>query len=559
MIRSISISNLGVISQAELHLTEGFNVITGETGAGKTMLLSAMQLLLGERADSSRVREGANQLRVSGQWDISNSELIAQVDQLGGEIEQSELFVTRTVSSDGRSKAVLGGAPVPLSSLSGVAEQLVVIHGQSDQARLRSQSAQRNALDAFGGDAVSDAKSDYQSVFKSWQESKRRLLQLEEQSKNRDAEILRLKSFIADMEQVAPMPDELDQISQRLNRLENVESLRAVTTLAHDAISSENSEAVDALSLISDAKRLIDSLAGKDEQIAEIGKRLSDLSLQFSEVSADLSRFIQDLDADPSELDKLQHRKSDLVALERRYGLQLAHLIPESQRAANQLLDLEDSDNQLEILEQHIAELESQLLTLAAVLTEKRGIASTELARKVSEELNALAMPNSEFSISLKTADFEIHGADMVYMLLAAYPGAEPRPIGKSASGGELSRLMLAIEVVLAGSTPTPTMIFDEVDAGVGGASAIEIGKRLKRLSRDCQVIVVTHLPQVAAFADNHLLVQKHSSDSFVASDVGTLLGAERTAELARMLGGMSQSESARAHAKELIETAKTF
>lgn len=559
MIRSISISNLGVISQAELQLTEGFNVITGETGAGKTMLLSAMQLLLGERADSSRVREGANQLRVSGQWQIESSELAAEVDQLGGEIEQSELFVTRTVSSDGRSKAVLGGAPVPLSSLSGVAEQLVVIHGQSDQARLRSQSAQRNALDAFGGEPVTNAKNDYQLAFRNWQESKRRLGQLQEQSKNRDAEILRLRSFLTDMEQVAPQPDELDQISQRLNRLENVESLRSVSTLAHDAISSENSEATDALSLISDAKRLLDSLAGKDEQIAEIGKRLSDLSLQFSEVSADLSGFIQDLDADPSELDKLQHRKADLVALERRYGSELTELIAQSQVASTQLSDLEDSDNQLEKLEQHIAALESQLSALAKALTSKREIAATKLSEKVSEELSALAMPNSEFSIALSSAEFEIHGADAVQMLLAAYPGAEPRPIGKSASGGELSRLMLAIEVVLAGSTPTPTMIFDEVDAGVGGASAIEIGKRLKRLSRDCQVIVVTHLPQVAAFADNHLLVQKHSSDSFVSSDVGTLMGMARTSELARMLGGMSESESARAHAEELIETAKTF
>lgn len=559
MIRSISISNLGVISQAELQLTDGFNVITGETGAGKTMLLSAMQLLLGERADSSRVREGANQLRVSGDWLVSNTELESEIADLGGEIEDSGLLVTRTVSADGRSKAILGGAPVPLSSLSNIADRLVVIHGQSDQARLRSQAAQREALDAFGGSEIATVKTSYQAVFRSWQQSQKRLQQLQEQGQNRDAEIARLRAFLADMEQFDPQPQELEQISQRLNRVENIESLRSVSSLAHEALSADNPDAPDALSLIGDAKRLLDSISSKDEAIAQIATRMSDLSLQFSELSADLAGFITDLDVDPRELDRLQQRKADLIALERRYGNDIDALVESSRQASNQLLDLEDSDNQLEKLEEHIAALESQLSLHAASLTEARIKAATELSRQVTDELSQLAMANSEFSISLTEAEFEIHGADNVQMLLAAYPGAEPRPIGKSASGGELSRLMLAIEVVLAGSSPTPTMIFDEVDAGVGGASAIEIGKRLKRLSLDCQVIVVTHLPQVAAFADNHLLVQKHASDSYVASDVAVLDETHRISELARMLGGMSESESARAHAEELIESAKTF
>ena len=530
-------------------------MISGETGAGKTMLLTALQLMLGSRADSSKVREGQQQLRVSGIWEDLPESISDQLDELGADLED-DLVITRTVTAEGKSRAIIGGANVPAGSLSELAENLVVIHGQSDQIRLRSNTTQREALDSFGGSGLQEIKTSYQQIYKSWLDAKARLERLEQSSKDRDRRISEINEFLAEMEQLAPEADELDTVSERLNRLENVEVIRHALADSHSLLSSTG-DSPDIEQLLSQVRRNLESVSNKDSELSSMAERANELLVLASDLAVEMSSQLANLDAEPGELDRLNERKSKLVALERKFGGTLQELIGRSASWANELLDLQDGDEQIEKLEQHLAAIESQLAFAAQKLTEQRQLAAKGLAEEVNNELASLAMPNSKLVIELEQTDFGPEGSDRVSILLASYQGATPRPIAKAASGGELSRIMLAIEVVLAGKSPTPTMIFDEVDSGVGGSSAIEIGRRLKKLSEQCQVVVVTHLAQVAAFADNHLVVQKDSGAGFVESDVQSVSDSLRESELARMLSGLQSSDSAITHAKELLQLAK--
>lgn len=555
LIRTISISNLGVISQTELQLTAGLNVISGETGAGKTMLLTALQLMLGSRADSSKVRDGQQQLRVSGIWEDLPDSILQQLDLLGADLED-DLVITRTVSSEGKSRAIIGGANVPAGSLSDIAENLVVIHGQSEQIRLRSSTTQREAIDSFGGVGLEEVKSSYQQIYKSWLDAKARLERLQQSSKDRDLRIIEINEFLTEMEQLSPELDELDSITERLNRLENIEVIRTALSESRSLISASG-DSPDVEQLLGQIRRNLESVSNKDAELSSMAERANELLLLASELAVDISSSLANLDAEPGELDRLNERKSKLIAAERRFGGTLQELIGRTQIWANELLDLQDGDEQIEKLEQHLAAVESQLSFASQKLTQQRELAAKGLSDEVNQELASLAMPNSNLVVEIEKTDFGPDGSDKVSILLASYQGATPRPISKAASGGELSRIMLAIEVVLAGKSPTPTMIFDEVDSGVGGSSAIEIGRRLKRLSEKCQVVVVTHLAQVAAFADNHLVVQKDSGAGFVQSDVQSVTDNLRESELARMLSGLQSSDSAITHAKELLQLAK--
>jgi DNA repair protein RecN (Recombination protein N) len=555
LIRTIAISNLGVISHSELQLTSGLNVISGETGAGKTMLLTALQLMLGARADSSKVREGNQQLRVSGIWEDLPESIRPQLEQLGAD-QDDDLIITRTVNSEGKSRAIIGGANVPAGSLSDIAENLVVIHGQSEQIRLRSSTTQREALDTYGGETLREVKNGYQQVYKSWLDAKARLERLEQSSKDRDRRIAEINEFLTEMEQLQPEPEELDAISERLNRLENVEVIRNALSDSHGLITASG-DAPDVEQFLNQVRRNLESVANKDSQLSSMAERANEILVLASELSVEMSSALSNLDAEPGELDRLNERKSKLVALERKFGGTLRELISQSQQWANELLDLQDGDEQIEKLEQHLAAVESQLSLASQKLTDQRKLAAEGLSTEVNQELSGLAMPDSKLVVEIEQSEFGPDGSDKVSILMAGYQGATPRPIAKSASGGELSRIMLAIEVVLAGKSPTPTMIFDEVDSGVGGSSAIEIGRRLQRLSQKCQVVVVTHLAQVAAFADNHLVVQKASGQGFVESDVQSVQDNLRESELARMLSGLQSSDSAITHAKELLQLAK--
>jgi DNA repair protein RecN (Recombination protein N) len=550
MIESISIRNLGVISEAELEFGSGFTALTGETGAGKTMVLTALNLLLGGRADSGAIRTGETQLQVSGTWVVSDESLRAELEELGADLEGSRLIVSRSLSSDGRSKTLLGGISVPVSTLAHFAERLVAVHGQSDQLRLKSPAAQREALDSFGGYSAELAA--YAAAYKTYRDLESRLDRMQSAGAADQARIAILREQIYSIESLNIQPEELEEISARIERLSNVESLRVSATLAHDALSSDGE--LDALVALGVSRKALESAS--DPVLNELAGRLRELGNLTQEVASDLASYLHDLDADPAQLDVLMERRAAIVSLERKYSRsaqELANSLPQLQ---SELLDLDSSDEQIEKLEMQLEASLSQLGQAARALTAARTQAAQALSDAVTQELGQLAMGGSRLVIEVSgLPDFEASGNDRVEFLLAAFSGAEPRALSKGASGGELSRIMLAIELVLAGPTATPTMIFDEVDAGVGGQAAVELGRRLSKLSASTQVLVVTHLAQVAAFAGTQIRVLKNSEGSVTESQVSVLGAADREFELARMLSGNPESAVALEHARELLQS----
>ena len=553
MITNLGIKNIGVISSANLEFRPGFTALTGETGAGKTMVLTALGLLLGSRADSTTVRTGSPQLLVEGRISNSSPALTARLAELGADTSEDEILINRTVSADGRSRAAISGASVPVSVLEEITSELVTIHGQSDQTRLRSLPRQREALDSFGGEDIRVAKSDYQATFRQYQDLQSRIARMQTASEADGLKLESLRLKISDIEALNAAAGELAEITEQINRMSNVESLRAAATAAHNALSNEDDS--DATGFLAKASKALDGSV--DSELKVLASQLSDITSMASEVSSTLASYLADLDADPKALDQLLGRKAELVAVERRYGVELDELILSLPALNAEVLDLDSSDEQIEKLEMQFAALESQLAAQAGALTQKRKDAAALLSERVSEELSQLAMSGARLDIAITpSATFEAEGMDRIEFLLASHSGAEARSLSKGASGGELSRIMLAIELVLVAGQTLPTMIFDEVDAGVGGQAAVELGKRLKKLAESTQVIVVTHLPQVAAFADHQIRVAKDSSGEITESSVESLSQDERQFELARMLSGNPDSEVALEHAKELLNSA---
>lgn len=563
MIEEIYIRDLGVIAEARLEFGPGLTVLTGETGAGKTMVLSALGLLLGERSDSSSVRRGQDTAFVEGRWLLPASTYIQErLAEVGGSLEEGELILNRSVSSEGRSKASADGRAVPVSLLSELGENLVVVHGQSDQIRLKSAVAQREALDGFGGLQVRDALAAYRTAFESWKAAQNSLAELERSASNQGQYLAELTAAAGEFEAIDPKPDELTQVSERLTRLVHVEDLRRAVSSAHEALSSESfQDSPDALGLVGLARKHLESASAHDPELGKIADSLSILGSQLNDLTAELGGYLGDLDsAGTQEIDSLQERKSALGSLAKKYGPEYDQMLAHRQKVERELVEFDFSPARLEAARAEL-ELQAQRLQEAAgELTVARTAAAGNLETEVNSELSGLAMGGARIVVQIDQAEsFASHGRDQVSILLVSYPGAEPRPLGKGASGGELSRIMLAIEVVLAKTNPVPTFIFDEVDAGVGGAAAIEVGKRLAQLAKSTQVIVVTHLAQVAAFADRHLRVLKSTTDNFTSTDVQTLDANLRIAELTRMLSGLEDSESGRSHAAELLQLASQF
>ncbi|GAA2059142.1 DNA repair protein RecN [Leifsonia soli] len=568
-IEEISIKDLGVIADASLPLGAGFTAITGETGAGKTMVVSALGLLLGERADTGAVRLGSSQAWVEGRWRVpSAGDVVSRVRDAGGDVdpidaEEAELVLSRSVSAEGRSRAVVGGRSAPVSVLTELGEQLVVVHGQSDQIRLRSAIAQRAALDRFAGPQFAEQLGTYEQVFHRWRDNRAELDELiaDQDRRAREAEDLRVA--MAEIESVAPQPGEDDELAERAERLTNLEDLRLAAAAARELLSAEESEGTDALGLLDNARRQLERVAPHDSALQPLSESVAEATYLISDIAAQLSTYLATLDADGAhELEVVQERRSELAILIRKYGPTLDDVIRTLETGSLRLLELDGDADRIGELTQEVEADEALVAELAAELSAERTEAAARLSAAVTDELSALAMPDARIVVEVTQRDdadpqtYTASGRDQVAILLQPHPGAEPRPLGKGASGGELSRVMLAIEVVIAGSDPVPTFIFDEVDAGVGGASAIEIGRRLARLAETAQVIVVTHLAQVAAFAGNHLTVVKGSDGAVTASSVRRLDGDERIAEMARLLSGLPDSESGLAHARELVDMA---
>ncbi|UFS61120.1 DNA repair protein RecN [Subtercola endophyticus] len=589
MIDEITIRDLGVIAEAVLPLGAGFTAVTGETGAGKTMVVQALGLLTGERAVAGQVRVGSTQSWVEGRWRVPLQSAVAErVRDAGGDIDEvpdggelragddtaaaadgrfgagdggglGELILSRSVSGEGRSRAIVGGRSAPVGVLSELGERLVVVHGQSDQLRLRSSTAQREALDRFAGPEFAELFGEFSEAYRTWRALQTELDTLVSQRDERLREAEALRVAVGEIEVLGPQPGEDVALAERANRLTNLEDLRVAAAAAREAVSSEELDGrPDVVSLIDGALRQLERVQSHDSALEPIVESLTSASFLVAEISSQLSSYLAELDTDGgAELDDVQERRAELSVLARKYGPSLDDVIEYFATADPRLLELDSDSDRIEELADSLAERAGIVDALAADLTVARSDAAARLSGLVSTELAALAMGGSQLLVDVSAGEeLTAYGHDTVQFLLAAHEGAEARPLGRGASGGELSRIMLAIEVVLAASDPVPTFVFDEVDAGVGGASAIEIGRRLARLAEDAQVIVVTHLAQVAAFATNHLSVVKDSDGSVTQSSVQQLRGETRVAEMARLLSGLPDSESGLAHARELLQLA---
>ncbi|WP_454119282.1 DNA repair protein RecN [Microbacterium lacticum] len=558
MIEQITLRDLGVIAQATLPMGPGFTAITGETGAGKTMVVTGLGLLMGARSDAGTVRSGAEQAVVEGVWIVPEEGAVGErVRDAGGEVEpigdgRAELYLGRTVTAEGRSRASVGGRTAPAGVLAELAEHLVVVHGQSDQLRLRSGAAQRDALDRFGAERIAEPLARYRADFDAAKSLESELADLTAHRAERAREADHLRAALAELEQVDPQPGEDLELAQRSARLAGAEELRLAATAAHEALSSDG-DAPDVVTLLGEARRALERAAASDLALAAHAGALEDLGYRASDLATELSGYVADLDdAGPHELAAVEERRALIGAIVRAHGT-LDDALALRAEGGLRLADLDDDGDRVERLTAEAAAAQARLDESAARLTQARTDAAERLSAAVTTELHALALPDARVVVAVEPGAPSAAGRDEVAILLAPHPGADPRPVAKSASGGELSRVMLAIEVVIAGNGGVATFVFDEIDAGIGGAAAIEVGRRLAALAETSQVIVVTHLAQVAAFAGNHLSVVKASDGSVTASNVRALDGAGREAEMARLLSGLPDSPAALEHARELL------
>jgi DNA repair protein RecN (Recombination protein N) len=562
VIEEMRLRGLGVIADATLPVGAGFTAITGETGAGKTMVVTGLGLLLGQRADSGAVRSGTSGAAVDGVWIVDEAGAVAErVRDAGGDLDpvgdgRAELMLGRTLSGEGRSRATVGGRSAPVGVLADLADLLVVVHGQSDQLRLKSAAAQRDALDRFGGEPIASALAEYRDAYERVRAITRELDDLVTSRDARAAEADDLRIALADIEAADPQPGEDVALAQRAERLSHIEELRESAALAHAALSDEE-DAPDALTLVAEARRALERASGSDETLQDLAGQAADIGYRITDLATTIASYLADLDeSGPAELAAVEERRAVLGALVRVHG-SLDAALELASSGGLRLAELEDDGTRVERLQ---AERDAATATLdasAAELSARRAEAAERLGSAVTEELRALALPDARVDVSVTPGSETAAGRDDVAILLAPHPGAELRPVSRGASGGELSRVMLAIEVVIAGTDPVPTFVFDEVDAGIGGAAAIEVGRRLARLAQNSQVIAVTHLAQVAAFANNHLSVVKANDGSVTSSSVQRLEGADREAEMARLLSGLADSDAALTHARELLALAR--
>ena len=562
MISELRIENLGVISSARVRLGPGLTAITGETGAGKTMLLTGLALLLGGKPDSAAVRSGADQAVAEGSFGVDPASPAAiRAEEAGAELDEGVLVALRTVAAAGRSRAFLGGRSVPQGVLAELAEHLVTVHGQADQARLRSPRRQREALDAFAGPEHAQTLSAYRDA---WSERQRLTGELDDlvshaAERTREAELLRVG--LAEVERVNPKPGEDVRLASESERLGHAEDLRAAAFAAHAALAGveDAGNPPGAVEQIERARRTLEQASAHDDALAELAGRLAEAGYLLADLGADLARYADQVQAEPGRLAAVHDRRAELTALTRVHAGDVDQVLVWASEAGLRLLELEQGEDRTSGLRAAITELDARLTRLAEALGTQRSDAAKELSAIVTSELAGLAMPAARLDVQVTSLpELGPWGGQDVAFLLTAHAGAPALPLGQGASGGELSRVMLAIEVALAtrGSAQLPpTFVFDEVDAGVGGKAAVEVGRRLAQLARQAQVVVVTHLPQVAAFADQHVVVRKsHTGGVITASDVATVTGQDRISELARMLSGQEESTTALKHAAELLE-----
>lgn len=575
VLEEMRIRSLGVIDDAVVELSPGFTAVTGETGAGKTMVVTSLGLLLGGRADPALVRVGAKAAVVEGRITVSGAGAVAvRAEEAGAELDDGALLISRTVSAEGRSRAHLGGRAVPVGVLTELADELVAVHGQTDQQGLLKPARQRGALDRYAGDAVAGQLAKYQEAYRRLRAVGTELEELTTRARERAQEADLLRFGLGEVAAVEPRPGEDVELAAEAERLGHAEALASAAAHAHAALAGnpEDPEGVDATTLVAGAGRALDAVRAHDPELASLADRMGEISILLADVAGELAGYADNLDADPLRLAAVEERRAALTGLTRKYGTDIAAVLAWADEGSARLLELDGDDERIGELAAERDALRRELSGLAQALSDARTEAAARFADAVTAELASLAMPHARVTFDVRQVEvaddegvevggrpvaYGPSGADEVELLLAPHPGAQPRPIAKGASGGELSRVMLAVEVVFAGTDPVPTYLFDEVDAGVGGKAAVEIGRRLAKLAKSAQVVVVTHLPQVAAFADRQLLVEKTNDGSVTRSGVIVLEGEDRVRELSRMLAGQEDSQTARAHAEELLAAAR--
>ncbi|ORB60918.1 DNA repair protein RecN [Mycobacteroides saopaulense] len=584
MLTEIRIESLGAIPAATAEFDSGLTVLTGETGAGKTMVVTSLHLLGGTRADANRVRAGADRAVVEGRFLTADplgaepAEVTEVLDSSGAQRDDDgSVIAARSVTSDGRSRAYLGGRSVPAKSLASFTAGLLTVHGQNDQLRLMRPEQQLAALDRFaaeGPGSIEALLTTYRKLREEWLTARRDLIDRTNRARELAQEADRLGFALNEIDTVDPKPGEDDQLAADIHRLSELDALRDAAASARGALSGSDAdgEADDsAVDRIAKAKALLE--ATDDDALRALGPQLAEALAVVSDVSRELTAFTDELPSDASTLEEKLARQGQLRMLTRKYAADLGGVIAWATEARTRLAEVDTSEDALGALAQRVDRLAAELGVAATSLTKARTRAAKALGKAVTAELAGLAMDRAAFTISVEpiparaddsaplalpsgqTVHAGSSGTDAVEFGFAAHRDNPMLPLAKSASGGELSRVMLALEVVLAASTAGTTMVFDEVDAGVGGRAAVQIGRRLAKLAHTHQVIVVTHLPQVAAFADIHLTVDRVNSKG---SGVRRLDDEDRVAELARMLAGLGDSDTGRAHARELLDAARS-
>lgn len=570
-LEEISIRGLGVIDSATIEFTPGLNVITGETGAGKTMVITALSLVLGGKADSDLIRKGSERLVASGRFALPAKmpkSLKGLIEEQELELDDREILMSRTVNADGKSRAQIVGLPTTASVLGNFASELIEIHGQHGTLQLSKPAKQRELLDAFGGEKLSKSLDVYQVLLRKYNEAVEKIKELERAAKDRDREVEELSALAEDYKKLKPNLEELSEMDQEIRKLESVEEIRQSVSLAASTLDNDEDGAI---STLNSARRALQGARGKDPKIDEMAARIDETFYNLSDAGSEIANYLEQLAADPVRLEELINRRVALRSFAKRYGTGsemsevLAIAITRAEQAKERIADLQGGENRVAELRREERELLKELLSASATLSEMRAKAATSLDKEVTLELHSLAMPKATFKCKVENQitsaqekqEFGLFGNDDIQMLFSAHSSGELLPISKAASGGELSRLMLAIEVVVAATSPKGTYLFDEIDAGIGGKAALEVGKRLKKLAQHSQIIVVTHLPQVAIWADNHLRVVKDSSGSITESSISNVVEAEREVEIARMLSGLEESEHAQEHARELLDLVK--
>ncbi len=553
MLSELSVKDLGVIQQAKLEFSEGLSVITGETGAGKSLLLTGLRLLMGARSDTKVVRTGAARATVDGVWTITNSQALNELAEREIELEDNELFVNRFIQEDGKSRLILGGRNTPTSAMGEIADLLVEIHGQSDQLKLKDPVIQRDILDSFGGIKLAKASELYSSSYASWKKLQRKIKDLEENSSKREIELRYNQELVKRYLDLAPEEDELTDLEAEIEKIAHLED---ISDGMREALALVLPEELDSpFSMLNQATALLWKLSKYDSKLSEIADLIDSGLKNIEPGLQELENYVDDIDLESlQKLHELEDRLRDLKIFAKPFGGDLNKAIEECDKA-QEALNESEADLDLDSLKEELATLFSTVESAGAVLTAERETAALALSKAINEELADLAMRSTELVVEVSPKAPAQDGADLVSFMVET-KGANRRPIIKAASGGELSRIMLALEVVTARDAVKGTLIFDEIDSGIGGATAIEVGKKLAKLAKNHQVIVVSHLPQVACWAEEQFVITKDDSGEFVTTSVHKVAGDERVKEIARMLSGLADSDTGLAHAEELLATA---